>query len=87
MQLYNLSYDERRKFHRLQACPVCRAFIEDYESFELVSFKHGRNKISTFIHTKCLIKFHKEIFHENLEGGDENEQTNKSVERIKADIS
>ena len=73
MQLHNLTYDERRRFHKLQVCPICRAMIEEFDSFEPVSFRYGRNKIYTFIHTSCLLKFHTLVFHEAFPEGGEND--------------
>lgn len=67
MNVANLTYDERRRFHRCQVCPICNKFIEDYDSFESISVKKGRMKIYTFLHTKCIIGFHENVLHDKME--------------------
>lgn len=67
MNIANLTYDERRRFHRCQVCPICNAFIEDYDSFEPIYIKKGRVKVSTFLHTKCILGFHETVLHDKME--------------------
>lgn len=42
------------RFKRQGICMICQERIKDYESFEYIAVRVGREKLYNFFHTCCL---------------------------------
>lgn len=50
----DLNDNQRRRFNRLDVCPICHQKIDVNENFVLIKKRNRRYKVYTFYHERCL---------------------------------
>lgn len=54
MQYEKASKYVQMRFKRQGMCMICKRRIQDYEIFEYIAVRVGREKLYNFFHTSCL---------------------------------
>ena len=67
MYIHQLTFTERKHFERCPGCPICNKPIETFDSFEYTKTPYGKHKLYTFMHTSCVVNYHRTKGGETIE--------------------